>query len=153
VSFTDYLIEIKSGIHYQPHPALAKTGAYIYHGLTAGDLSGISTITDFKQLGTREMVAEDYVYQIKRLVHPKIHSPIAELMKQYIVGLDELSNAVKEPNGLEFRAQNISGVEVIDKYHFRIRIYGKYPQFIFWLSMPFFSPMPWEADVFYGQAG
>ncbi|MBT7576465.1 MAG: hypothetical protein HN642_05000, partial [Methylococcales bacterium] len=35
VSFTDYLIEIKSGIHYQPHPALAKTGAYIYHGLTA----------------------------------------------------------------------------------------------------------------------
>lgn len=153
VKFTDYLIEIKPGIHYQPHPALAKTKGYIYHALTADDLAGISTINDFNKQGTRELVAEDYVYQIKRLVHSKIHSPIAELMKQYIVGLDELSHEVKDKNWLEFRAQNLSGVEVIDKYHFRIRIFGKYPQFIFWLSMPFFSPMPWEADVFYGQPG
>ncbi|MBN2886883.1 MAG: ABC transporter substrate-binding protein, partial [Chromatiaceae bacterium] len=28
-----------------------------------------------------------------------------------------------------------------------------YPQFAYWLAMPFFAPMPWEADVFYAQPG
>jgi len=31
--------------------------------------------------------------------------------------------------------------------------YGKYPQFAYWLAMPFFSPMPFEADQFYAQEG
>ena len=47
----------------------------------------------------------------------------------------------------------MTGVEAINRYQYRIRIKGKYPQFIFWLAMPFFSPMPWEADVFYDQPG
>ncbi|MDP7536635.1 MAG: ABC transporter substrate-binding protein [Methylococcales bacterium] len=153
VRFTDYMIEIKPGIRFQPHPALAKGKDYIYHNLQVEDVIDISTITDFEHSGTREVVAEDYVHQIKRLVHPKIHSPIAELMKEYIVGLEEFSKMAEIQDPVAFRGLNISGVEVIDKFHFRIRIYGKYPQFIFWLSMPFFSPMPWEADVFYGQDG
>lgn len=28
-----------------------------------------------------------------------------------------------------------------------------YPQFIYWLAMPFFAAMPWEADRFYSQSG
>ena len=47
----------------------------------------------------------------------------------------------------------MAGVEAINRYQYRIRINGKYPQFKFWLAMPFFSPMPWEADVFYDQPG
>ena len=30
----------------------------------------------------------------------------------------------------------------------RIRIKGKYPQFLYWLAMPFFAPVPREADRF-----
>jgi ABC-type transport system substrate-binding protein len=30
---------------------------------------------------------------------------------------------------------------------------GKYPQFAYWLAMPFFAPVPWEADAFYNQPG
>jgi ABC-type transport system substrate-binding protein len=35
----------------------------------------------------------------------------------------------------------------------RVTIRGKYPQFVYWLAMPFFAPMPWEVDRFYGQRG
>ncbi len=41
----------------------------------------------------------------------------------------------------------------MDDYTYRIKIKGKYPQFMYWLAMPFFSPIPWEADRFYAQAG
>ena len=43
------------------------------------------------------------------------------------------------------------GVKKIDRYTFSIVLNKQYPQFIYWLAMPFFSPMPWEADLFYGQ--
>ena len=39
--------------------------------------------------GTRELIADDYIYQIKRLAHPRLHSPIFGLMSEYIVGLKE----------------------------------------------------------------
>jgi ABC-type transport system substrate-binding protein len=47
----------------------------------------------------------------------------------------------------------LAGAEVVDRYTYRINIRGKYPQFIFWLAMPFFAPIPWEAEVFYSQPG
>jgi ABC-type transport system substrate-binding protein len=40
----------------------------------------------------------------------------------------------------------LPGVEVIDRHTYRIRLKGKYPQFLYWLAMPFFAPVPWEAD-------
>jgi ABC-type transport system substrate-binding protein len=30
---------------------------------------------------------------------------------------------------------------------------GSYPQFVYWLAMPFFAPVPWEADRFFAQPG
>ena len=154
VAFSEYTIEIQSGIRFQPHPALAKEdNTYRYHKLDEQQLENINRLADFPETGTRELTAEDYVYQIKRLVHPKIHSPIAELMKQHIVGLKEFSIQVAKADLSDLRRQAISGVQALDRYRYRIRINGKYPQFIFWLAMPFFAPMPWEADVFYAQSG
>jgi len=143
IAFTDYIIDIKPNINYQPHPAFAKNsaGAYVYHALTSEQIASVNKISDFAQTGTRELTADDYVYQIKRLANPKLQSPIAEMMKNYIVGFDKFA----EPTGF--------GAEVLNRYQYRIRIKGKSPQFIFWLAMPFFAPMPWEADAFYGQTG
>ncbi|MBU1776052.1 MAG: ABC transporter substrate-binding protein, partial [Gammaproteobacteria bacterium] len=45
------------------------------------------------------------------------------------------------------------GVEVVDDTTYRITIHGKYPQFAYWLAMPFFAPMPWEVERFYAQPG
>lgn len=150
IAFTDYVIEIKPGIHYQPHPAFAAQPA---------DISTFHTLADFPNRGTRELVAADYVYAIKRLAHPRLHSPILGLMSEYIVGLQELArelqkSALVERHGwLDLREWSLSGAEVIDRYRYRIRIRGKYPQFLYWLTMPFFAPMPWEADRFHNQPG
>ncbi len=155
IAYTDYVIDLQSGIQFQPHPALAKNaqGDYSYHYLSEAQVQEAKTLNDFVDTGTRELTADDYVYQIKRLAHPKIQSPIAEIMKNYIVGFDEFSKEVALLQKTELKNRSIAGVEVIGRYQYRIRIKGKYPQFIFWLAMPFFSAMPWEADAFYEQAG
>ena len=155
IAYTDYLIEIKPAIHFQPHPALAKNaqGVYAYHHLAGQDIQSLKTLTDFSATGSRELIAEDYVYQIKRLAHPKSQSPIAEIMKNYIVGFDEFSKQVSDKKKSEIKAIPMAGIEVISRYQYRIRIKGKYPQFLYWLAMPFFAPMPWEADVLYDQPG
>jgi ABC-type transport system substrate-binding protein len=155
IAFTDYVIEIQPGIRYQPHPALAKNaqGDYQYHQLNPAQINAARSLTDFNNTGSRELIAEDYVYQIKRLAHPKMQSPIAEIMKNYIVGFDEYAKQVKDKPRTALRDLPIAGVTTLSPYQYRIRIKGKYPQFIYWLAMPFFSPMPWEADVFYDQPG
>lgn len=155
IVYTDYVLVIQPNIQYQPHPALAKNarGDYRYHHLTPAQIQSLNTLNDFKETGSRELTADDYVHQIKRLAHPKMQSPIAEIMKNYIVGFADFSKHVRDQPKTAIKNQPLAGVEVIDRYHYRIRINGKYPQFIFWLAMPFFSPMPWEADVFYEQPG
>jgi oligopeptide transport system substrate-binding protein len=93
VAKTVYTIKIKPGTYYQPHPAFAKdkSGAYIYIDLTDDylDYHDINTLTDFEHMGTRELVADDYIYQIKRLASPHVNSPIFGLMSEYIVGFKD----------------------------------------------------------------
>jgi len=162
VAYSDYVIRIRPGILYQPHPALAKDaqGRYAYHDLKAGDLDGVHAIGDFGLRGTRELVAADYVHQVKRLAHPRLHSPIMQLMSDYIVGLKELAQelaaadkAAAEGGFLDLTRFEIAGAQVLDRYTYRIRVRGKYPQFAYWLAMPFFAPIPPEADRFYAQPG
>ena len=157
-----YTISIKPGILFQPHPAFAKdkNNNYFYHNLDITDLKNVNTLADFDKTGTRELLASDYIYQIKRMAHPRIHSPIVGLMEKYILGLDKFSvtlkNIFKTKSDKEFLNLNdytLAGAKLIDKYTFEIVLKEKYPQFLYWLSMSFFSPMPWEADLFYSQEG
>jgi ABC-type transport system substrate-binding protein len=167
VAFTDYLVSIQPGIRYQPHPAFARDpqGGWRYWPLDAALLDRVNTLGDFAHTGTRELLAADYVYQIKRLAFGRNHSPIAGLMAEHIVGFRDfqaVSNqayqALKADTGqaspwLDLRELELTGVQVLDRYRFRVRINGQYPQFIYWLAMNFFSPMPWEAERFYTQPG
>ncbi|MGH8601529.1 MAG: ABC transporter substrate-binding protein, partial [Gammaproteobacteria bacterium] len=155
-----YRVRIQPGIRYQPHPAFARgpDGKYRYHQLDVAALKPVHALADFRHNGTRELFAADYVYQIKRLADPRLHSPIAGLMGQYIVGLDELANTLAKEKGtgeafLDLSNYPLSGARVIDRYTYEITIKGKYPQFIYWLAMPFFSPMAWEVERFYAQPG
>ena len=160
VAYSDYLVHIQPGIRYQPHPALAlgPDGELLYHDVTLEQASRANTLADFPQTGTRELVAADYVYQIKRLAAPWLHSPIAGLMGKHIDGFAALSEELARMSAQsatkpDLRDVSFSGAEVVDRYSYRIRIKGRYPQFQYWLAMPFFAPMPWEADAFYGQPG
>lgn len=158
VAYTIYTISIKPGIYYQPHPALARDaqGNYLYSDSSLRKLSHYKELSDFKKMGTRELVAQDYVYEIKRLAAPGVNSPIFGLMSTKILGLDTYSKqlsqiAKKLPKNtfLDLRDYPLSGAQELDRYRYRVIIKGKYPQFIYWLSMPFFSPIPFEADHFY----
>lgn len=155
-----YRIRIKPGILYQPHPAFAQStdGAFIYHDLDVTDLEGRATLADFPRTGTRELVAADYVYQLKRLAHPRLHSPVAGIMSKYIDGLEEFAGHLRRERGvgsdfIDLREYEFPGARVVDRYTYEIRVKEKYPQFRYWLAMPFFSPVPWEADRFYSQPG
>ncbi|SDY20525.1 ABC transporter substrate-binding protein [Nitrosomonas sp. Nm33] len=162
IAYSVYELSLKQGIFYQPHPAFARgdQGEFLYHDLTREDLQRVFKLADFSQMSTRELLAEDYIYQIKRLAHPRLHSPIFGLMADYIVGLREYAETLRKEAGatpkdshLDLRNFPLTGVEKVDDYTYRIKIKGKYPQFMYWLAMPFFSPIPWEADRFYAQAG
>ena len=163
VARSEYEIRIKPGIRYQPHPAFAvdDKGQPAYLDLTVKDLTGKRSLADFPRTGTRELTAEDYVYQIKRLAHPRLHSPVLELMGDYIVGLKDLharlmadEKAGKYPGGwIDLRKYPMSGLELVDRYTYRVHIKGAYPQFPYWLAMPFFAPVPFEAERFFAQPG
>lgn len=159
VAVSRYRFELKRGILFQPHPAFAldAAGRLRHHALSAAQVAALSSPYDLRGQGTRELVAEDYVYQLKRIAHPQLHSPIFALMSQYIIGLDDLARTLGEQHAgqsyIDLRPYRLAGVEASDPYHFEIRIKGKYPQFPYWLAMPFFSPMAWEVERFYAQPG
>jgi ABC-type transport system substrate-binding protein len=162
IAYSVYEIHVKPGFKYQPHPAFATNadGRPVYLGLDAADLAHVYELRDFKQTGTRELIADDYVYEIKRLAHPRLHSPIFGLMSEYIIGLGDYAQKLKAaakdiPPGryLDLNQYELPGATAVDRYTYRIKVKGKYPQFLYWLAMPFFAPVPAEVDRFYSQPG
>jgi ABC-type transport system substrate-binding protein len=174
-----YEIRIKRGIMFQEHPAFAKgdNGEPLYVGITERDLKEIWEIKDFPVTGTRELTSDDYIFQIMRLSDPQLHCPILPILEKYILGLEGFSEALKrdleeirkkrkkragaaysqalderkDPIILDYRKHPLPGVEKVDDYTFRIILKKKYPQFVYWLAMPFFSPVPEEVVRFYKQ--
>ena len=166
IAVSVYEIRLKPGMRYQPHPAFARRadGTLRYGNLTHADLAGVFELSDLGEIGTREVRAEDFVYQIKRLAHPRLHSPIFGLMADYIVGLKaygatlqafdvELAKQGRKDAWIDLREHPLQGVEVVDDLTFRVTLQGRYPQFVYWLAMPFFAPIPHEVDRFYAQPG
>ena len=157
--YSVYTIRIQAGIDYQPHPAFAKNsqGQYYYHDLNAHSLDNVHTLADFEHSASRTLQADDYILQIKRLADPKLHSPVAGVFANYIDGFTEYTKQLKarreQAQEVNLATLPMSGLKRIDELTYSIRINGVYPQFIYWMSMPFFAPMPWEALAFYEQDG
>jgi ABC-type transport system substrate-binding protein len=167
-----YDIPIQHGVMYQPHPAFAKDarGRYRYHtdhALTRAELGGRRSPWEFEQ-GTRELVADDFVYALKRHATTRIEAPVYAVFSEYVIGLKEYGELIKREDAkllaglpedlqdkpfLDFRRWPLAGAQVIDRYTFRLRLKGKYPQWRYWMAMPFTAPLPWEADAFYAQPG
>jgi len=165
-----YDIPIKPGIMYQPHPAFARDeqGRYVYHAMKPGELGKRTTPLQFEQQGTRELVAEDFVYALKRHATTRITTPISGIFSEYVLGLKDYIALIKSEDAklrkgldpasldrpfLDFRRWPLAGATAPDKHLLRIRIVGKYPQWSYWMSMTFVAPVPWEADAFYAQPG
>src|SRR3982750_1021892 len=70
-----YTFKIRKGIYFTPDPAF----------------KGVK----------RELVADDYVYSIKRFMDPKIRSPWTWLLDGKVVGLDQQASAAKESGNFD----------------------------------------------------
>ena len=165
-----YDVPIKKGIRFAPHPAFAKDaqGNYLYHHLKPGELGDRRTPMDFKETGTRELTAEDFVYAVKRHATTRITTPIYGVFSEYVLGLKEYGALIKAEDKklregldpasqdkpfLDFRKWPLIGATAPEKDLLRLRIKGKYPQWKYWMQMTFMAPVPWEADAFYAQPG
>jgi ABC-type transport system substrate-binding protein len=158
LAFTRYTITIRRDERYQPHPAFARdaAGNPLYLFDRAADGARYRQIPDFPRTGHRPVKANDYVYGIKRLADPLNGSPMLGFMSQYIVGMKAFSErlvAVERDGWLNLDDFPMEGLEVIDDNTFTITIMGRYPQFVYWLAMHFFSPIAPEVDRFYHNPG
>lgn len=168
VAISVYDVRLKPGIRYAPHPAFArdKSGDYVYWPLKPGQLEGKFGIPDFSEVGSRELVADDYVYAFRRLASPRVVSPIYGIMAEHVVGMGAYGDKLKKEDAankagsgqmsrswLDLRQHGFDGVQAVDPHTLRIKVIGKYPQFKYWLAMTFTAPVPWEADRFYQQPG
>jgi ABC-type transport system substrate-binding protein len=165
-----YDIALRPGIRYAPHPAFAQDaqGRYRYHALTAAQTQGKRSPFDFEHQGSRELVADDFVYALKRHASPRIEAPVYGVFAEYVQGLKELGPQLKAADAklraglpassldkpfLDLRLWPLAGAQALDAHTLRIRLKGKYPQWKYWMAMTFLAPVPWEADQFYAQPG
>lgn len=158
VAFSRYTLKIRPDARYQPHPAFAvdDSGQPLYIFATASEGASFRQIPDFPQSGDRSVYANDYAYGIKRMADPDLGSPMLGFMAQYIVGMKEFTADLAEvprDTWVNLDDYPMQGLEVVDEHTLNLTIYGRYPQFIYWLAMRFFSPVPPEVDRFYHNPG
>jgi ABC-type oligopeptide transport system substrate-binding subunit len=158
VAFTRYTLRVNPAQHYQPHPAFAldESGEPLYLFSRAEDGAAYRQVPDFPQSGSRPVHANDFVYAIKRLADPELASPMLSFMAHYIVGMKEFTDrlmTVERGDWLNLDDYPMSGLEVLDEHTYTITIKDRYPQFIYWLAMHFFSPVAPEVDRFYHNPG
>jgi oligopeptide transport system substrate-binding protein len=159
IAFSRYTLRLREDVRYAPHPAFAQDeNGFLYNDLDADTVTSLRSPLDLNVHGTRAVRAEDYAYQIRRLADPNLHSPVFSILEDYIVGLREAREKIRaqrealgEGAWLDLRSIELSGVEVLDASTLQITLKGRYPQFVYWLAMPFFAPLPWEADQFFAQ--
>jgi len=93
----------------------------------------------------RELVAEDFVYSIKRQFDPATRPQGAWLWAGRIAGLDAWKAA-----GADYGA-DVEGLEAIDSHTIVIRLTKPYPQLLNTLALGFASIVPHEAVAHYGK--
>jgi ABC-type transport system substrate-binding protein len=81
----------------------------------------------------RELVAEDYVYSIKRLMDPKLAAPLLAEIEGIIVGSDEALAKARKANRFDYDAP-IEGLKAIDRYTWQIKLTQPYYVFIYNLA-------------------
>ena len=101
----------------------------------------------------RELVAEDYVYSVKRIVDPKLKSPAQPgLEEEGILGLNELrAEAQKTGRPLDYD-RPIEGLRAIDRHTLRVTLREPRPRHIYtWASRDTIGAVAREVVEAYGD--
>jgi oligopeptide transport system substrate-binding protein len=97
----------------------------------------------------RELVAEDYIYAIERLIDPANRSPNAFYVQGKIVGLEAVAAAAKKPGAHFDYAAQVAGLEALDRYTLRIRLESADFNFPSVMAQPSLSPVAREVVAAY----
>ncbi|HLX22575.1 MAG TPA: ABC transporter substrate-binding protein [Usitatibacter sp.] len=69
----------------------------------------------------RELVAQDYVYSLKRLMDPKNAAPLLSEVEEYVVGAADAVAKARKENRFDYDAP-IEGLKVLDRYTLQIKV-------------------------------
>jgi len=106
--FTTLTLRLRPGIHFQDHPAFKGT--------------------------RRELVAQDYVYSIKRIYDPKLKSPRVYLLENArILGMSEIRAAALKGAKFDYERE-VDGVRALDRYTLQLRFAEPNPRFHLYLA-------------------
>ncbi len=101
----------------------------------------------------REVIAEDVQYSFQRLCDPKNESPFFGNLSDYVIGMTEAHDDAKKAGRFDYDSNRVAGIEVIDRYTFKLRLSRVYPQIQYWLAMACTSPVAREAVEYYDGKG
>lgn len=110
-------IKIKKNIFYHPHPAFGSK--------------------------PRELEAQDFITQFKRIALDPIKSPGRGLFSGLVEGFDDFSAKVNH-DWKNINQQEIRGIQAEDKHTLIIRMKKSEPNIVYYLALNFLSPVPWE---------
>jgi ABC-type transport system substrate-binding protein len=105
--FTTYIFRVKPGIYFADHE--------VFGGKK------------------RELVAEDYVYSMKRLFDPALSAPLLGELEGYIVGSEEMLKRVRKANKMDYDTP-LEGLRALDRYTFQIKLNLPKPGFIYTMT-------------------
>ncbi len=97
----------------------------------------------------RELVAEDFVYTIKRVADPKVQSPWFSMLAEKIQGLDAWRNKYAVVAQTDY-TEAVAGLKAVDRYTLQFTLIRPWPQFPYILAMGFCYAVPHEAVQHYG---
>lgn len=121
-----YTFKIRSGIFFQDDPCFTET-----------------------QGEGRELVAEDFVYSIKRVADLRSASTGYWAFNDRIVGLDAFRDSSGGREETDYD-QPVEGLRALDAYTLQIQLKRPYPQLLYILAMHYAFAVPREAVEFYG---
>ena len=81
----------------------------------------------------RELVAEDYVFSLKRLMDPKLSAPQLSEVEGYVVGSDELLARVRKANKMDYDTP-LEGLKTLDRYTFQVKLSVPKPNWIYYFA-------------------
>ena len=123
-----YTFKIREGIYFQDDPCF-----------TASDGKG------------RELVAQDFVYSMKRIADIKNSSPGFWVFDDRIIGLDAWRSETRDLKHPTRYDERIPGLSAPDRYTLQIRLKRPYPQLLWVLCMHYSFVVAREAVEFYGD--
>ncbi len=113
----------------------------------------------------REVVANDFIFELSRIADPGVNSPVLEPFSK-LEGLRAFGKelAKRRKNDAAFASLTIreqyasialfTGAKAPNKRTLVLTLSEAYPQILYWFAMPFTTPVPWEAvDYYDGNEG